>query len=80
MAAGSYSEATRRQNEWLAENGGTVFTLDALELATGDEVAVPAELCKLLRADEICLLKITRNREEVHQFFTKWRKDGNRSR
>ena len=69
VAAGSYSEATRRQNEWLAENGGTVFSLDALELATCDDVALPAELCKLLRADKTCLLKVTRNREEVHQFF-----------
>jgi len=69
VVAGSYSEATRRQNEWIAENGGTVFSLDAMELATHDDFAVPTELCKLLSEDRTCLLKITRNREEVHRFF-----------
>jgi uncharacterized protein YgbK (DUF1537 family) len=69
VVAGSYSEATRRQNEWLAENGGTVFALDALELATRGNFEIPAQLWKLLRADQTCLLKITRNREEVHRFF-----------
>ncbi len=76
MVAGSYSDATRRQNEWLAENGGTVFALDALELATREDFEVPVQLCKLLRADATCLLKITRNREEVHRFFKEKGKTG----
>src|SRR4051794_17829530 len=49
IAAGSYSEATRRQNEWLAENGATVIEFDALELATNADMEVPAEILQSLR-------------------------------
>ena len=70
VAAGSYSEATRRQNEWLGRNGATTITLDALELATGAEPEVPAESLAALREDRACLLQLSRNREEVHAFFS----------
>jgi uncharacterized protein YgbK (DUF1537 family) len=69
VAAGSYSEATRRQNEWLAKNGATVITFDALEIASGTEVEIPVEVCRALRADRICLLQLSRNRQDVHAFF-----------
>jgi uncharacterized protein YgbK (DUF1537 family) len=69
VAAGSYSEATRRQNEWLARNGATAITLDALELAGGAELEIPAESLAALRDDRACLLQLSRNREEVHGLF-----------
>lgn len=70
VAAGSYSEATRRQNEWLVRNGATVITLSALELATAVLVDVPAEAVGALRAGRACLLQLSRNRQEVHRFFS----------
>ncbi|MFL6450354.1 MAG: 3-oxo-tetronate kinase [Bryobacteraceae bacterium] len=69
IVAGSYSEATRRQNEWLARNGATVVTFDALKLATDGDVETPARACEALRTDGVCLLQLSRNREEVHAFF-----------
>lgn len=70
VAAGSYSEATQRQNEWLARNGATAITLDALKLATGSEIDIPAESLAALRQNRACLLQLSRNREEVHRFFS----------
>jgi 3-dehydrotetronate 4-kinase len=70
VAAGSYSDATRRQNEWLARNGATAITLDALELATGSGRDVPAESVAALRDDRVCLLQLSRNREQVHSVFS----------
>ena len=69
IAAGSYSEATRRQNEWLAAIGATVIEVDALELATNVDMEVPAEISRSLSADRTCLLKVSRTREAVHEFF-----------
>ena len=69
IAAGSYSEATRRQNERISRNGVTVVTFNALELASGTELEVPAGIFDALRDGRVCLLQISRNREEVHHFF-----------
>jgi uncharacterized protein YgbK (DUF1537 family) len=69
VAAGSYSEATLRQNEWLTKNGAAVVTFDALQLANDTDLEIPTEVSKALRADRVCLLQLSRNREEVHQFF-----------
>ena len=70
VAAGSYSDATRRQNEWLSRNGATAVTLDAVALATGADVQIPAECVAALRSDTVCLLQLSRNREEVHRLFS----------
>jgi uncharacterized protein YgbK (DUF1537 family) len=69
VAAGSYSEATRRQNEWLARNGATVITLDTLKVASSSAAEVPAEALRSLRGGRVCLLQLSRNREDVHAFF-----------
>lgn len=70
VVAGSNSEATRRQNEWLASQDVTIATLNALELARDSEPAVPAAVRDSLKRGQTCLLQISRDRERVHQFFS----------
>lgn len=69
VVAGSYSEATRRQNEWLAANGATTHTLDALSLARGCEIALAPAVQDTLRAGGTCLLRVSRDRERVQECF-----------
>ncbi len=69
VVAGSYSEATRRQNEWLASQDAAVVTLDALELACTAELSVPAAINESLAAGRTCLLRVSRDQERVHSYF-----------
>jgi uncharacterized protein YgbK (DUF1537 family) len=69
IAAGSYSEATRRQNEWLASRGALTFTLDAVQLASEARTTIPEDVCQALTAGRTCLLQVSRNREAVHDYF-----------
>jgi 3-dehydrotetronate 4-kinase len=69
VVAGSYSEATRRQNDWLASQDVLVVTLDALELAGSAEPSVPHAICESLAAGQTCLLQVSRDRERVHEYF-----------
>jgi uncharacterized protein YgbK (DUF1537 family) len=69
VVAGSYSEATRRQNEWLASQDVVVVTLDALELAGSPEPSVPAVIGESLTMGRTCLIQISRNRERVQEHF-----------
>ena len=69
VVAGSYSEATQRQNAWLASQDVLVVTLDALELAGSAEPSLPASVCESLAGGRTCLLQVSRNRERVHEYF-----------
>src|SRR5438128_2737220 len=51
VVAGSYSEATRHQNSWLAsQEGVTVVTLDALSLARSKELEIAPGILRSLAA------------------------------
>ena len=69
VVAGSYSEATRRQNEWLASQDVVVVTLDALELAGSSKVSAPAIISESLTAGRTCLIQISRDRQRVQEHF-----------
>lgn len=69
VVAGSYSEATQRQNAWLASQDVVVVTLDALELAGSAESSLPAIICESLAGGRTCLLQVSRDRERVHEYF-----------
>jgi uncharacterized protein YgbK (DUF1537 family) len=69
VVAGSYSEATRRQNEWLASQDVVVVTLDALELAGSPTPSVPAVIGESLTVGRTCLIQISRDRERVQEHF-----------
>ena len=72
VVAGSYSEATRRQNDWLASQDVAVVTLDALELAGSAEPtahAIITEVTESLAVGQTCLLQVSRNFEQVVEYF-----------
>jgi uncharacterized protein YgbK (DUF1537 family) len=69
VVAGSYSEATRRQNEWLASQDVTVVTLDALELADSPGPSVATALADSLATGRTCLIQISRDRERIQEHF-----------
>jgi len=71
IASGSCSEATRRQNAWLESNGWLAITLDALELASGEQ-AWSSEVnaaTSALREGRTCLLKTSTDTHRVHGHF-----------
>lgn len=69
VVAGSYSETTRRQNDWLASQDVVVVTLDALELASSTELSIPPVISESLVHGRTCLLQISRDRERVYSYF-----------
>jgi uncharacterized protein YgbK (DUF1537 family) len=69
VVAGSYSEATRRQNDWLASQDVLIVTLDALELSGSAEPSAPAMITESLAAGRTCLLTVSRDRERVQEYF-----------
>ncbi len=69
VVSGSCSEATRRQNEWLASQDAAVVTLDALELAGAANPSLPAMPIESLRKGRTCLLQVSRDRERVQEHF-----------
>lgn len=69
VVAGSYSEATRRQNEWLASQDVAVVTLDALKLAGSPELSVAATIADSLKEGRTCLIQVSRDRERVQAHF-----------
>lgn len=69
VVAGSYSEVTQRQNQWLASQDVVVVTLDALELAGFSSIPAPALISDSLIAGRTCLIQISRNREQVQEHF-----------
>lgn len=71
IAAGSCSEATRRQNAWLESNGCLAITFDALELVSGER-AWSSEVnaaTSALREGRTCLLKTSTDTHRVHRHF-----------
>jgi uncharacterized protein YgbK (DUF1537 family) len=70
VVAGSYSEATARQKDWLRKEQTIVVTLEALKLAI-DGVAsrVVSTVCDALRARSICLVQVSRDKEQVVRYF-----------
>lgn len=65
VVAGSYSEATRGQNEWLRGQGAVTVTLSALQLALQQDVGNSNEIGEALLNNQVCLVQLSRNREEV---------------
>jgi 3-dehydrotetronate 4-kinase len=69
VVAGSCSEATSRQNEWLASQDVAVVTMDALELAGATTPHVPPVISESLEKGRTCLLQVSRDHERVHEHF-----------
>jgi uncharacterized protein YgbK (DUF1537 family) len=69
IVAGSCSEATRRQNEWLSGRGASVFHLDPSELLLGDfdRAALVASLRGGLSRGRHCLLTTSGDPREVRE-------------
>lgn len=67
LVAGSCSEATRGQNEWLSAEGTKTIRLDARELASGefDRENVVQAAAGELRAGRHCLIATSSSPEEV---------------
>jgi len=69
VVAGSYSEATRRQNDWLASQDVAVVTFDPLELAGSAESSAQTIITESLAAGRTCLLQVSRNFKQVFEYF-----------
>lgn len=69
VVAGSCSEATRRQNEWLASQDVAVVTMKALELAGAAKPDIPPVISESIEKGQACLLQVSRDREQVHEHF-----------
>lgn len=71
VIAGSCSEATRRQNQWLEGQGARVIDLDALRLVAAGEQDDSARVAAVaeLRAGNTCLLRTASHPEDIERVW-----------
>jgi uncharacterized protein YgbK (DUF1537 family) len=70
VIAGSYSEATARQNAWLREHGAAAIKLEALRVANEGVTRQDAAAVRdALHAGAVCLVELSRDKEQVVRYF-----------